>query len=414
MTVRIATTGAAYSANKGAASMLQALFDELPARWGDVEIAVLSTYPEADTDALRRAGRADARAVSATPLELVASHLPLAVMAAVLRRVGLPWAWLCRPPALRAIRRADLVVDVSGISYSSSRRWRFTIYGALVNLVPMLLGTPQVKASQALGPFDDPVTRILATTLLPRLDGVVARGEASVAHLEPLLPGRVVTADDLAFLMHLNPATKARAAALLDGRSGLVGVAPSAVVDGLCAERGIDYVGTLASFIDGLPGDGPGVVLFAHSTSASPLPRRLDDVPVCRAIAARLERPERCLLLDQDLLPFELRAVIERCSVLVTSRFHAMVSALAVGTPPLVVGWSHKYAEVLEQFGLESSMVDYAGLDGAELVRLYSTIADDEQALRRRILEHLPAVRSSAERNLDEIGRVLALTEASA
>ena len=37
---------------------------------------------------------------------------------------------------------------------------------------------------------------------------------------------------------------------------------------------------------------------------------------------------------------------------IVTSRFHAMISALVERTPLLVVGWSHKYGEVLAQFGL--------------------------------------------------------------
>jgi colanic acid/amylovoran biosynthesis protein len=37
-----------------------------------------------------------------------------------------------------------------------------------------------------------------------------------------------------------------------------------------------------------------------------------------------------------------------------------MVAALAVGVQPLVVGWSHKYEEVLEIFGCEGDAVDFS------------------------------------------------------
>lgn len=45
--------------------------------------------------------------------------------------------------------------------------------------------------------------------------------------------------------------------------------------------------------------------------------------------------------------------------LVITSRSHAMVAALAVGVPPLVVDWSHKYEEMLEIFACESDAVDF-------------------------------------------------------
>ena len=56
MTCSVVTLGAAYSANKGAASMLQALLDRLPAAIGPIEVTAVSTHAGDDRPALARAG----------------------------------------------------------------------------------------------------------------------------------------------------------------------------------------------------------------------------------------------------------------------------------------------------------------------------------------------------------------------
>lgn len=407
MTVRVVMIGAAYSANKGAASMIQALVDQLPARCDDVAFDVLTTYPAPDAAALDRAG-SPARAVSCRPVELVTVLVPLALLTGALRRLRLPSRWACRAPALDAINRADVVVDVSGISYSDARRLPFTIYAFLLNLLPLLLGTPQVKAAQALGPFGSPVNRALARVVLPALESVTARGGTSSRHLDDLGVDHIV-ADDLAFLMQVPGSARSRAAEVLgEGTGPWIGIAPSAVVDGFCRRQGIDYVGAVARFVDAVTREGTTrVVLVAHSTSTAELPARLDDRPVCRAVAKHLVHPERCRFVDEDLLPTELRALIERCTVLVTSRFHAMVSALAVGTPVVVVGWSHKYGEVLRRFGQDDVMIDYADLSSDAIGARVERVLAEHGPRETQIHEGLGAVVASAERNLDEITRVV-------
>ena len=54
----VVTLGAAYSANKGAASMLQALVDRLPDAVGPVRITAVSTHATDDRPALPPGRRA--------------------------------------------------------------------------------------------------------------------------------------------------------------------------------------------------------------------------------------------------------------------------------------------------------------------------------------------------------------------
>lgn len=386
---RIATLGAALSANRGAASMLQAVADNVP----DAQLSVLTTFPADD-----RVEVADDRMtiVSAEPVELAAVLWPLAVVIALLRICRLPWGWLCVRPALRHLRDADVVVDVAGISFADGRGFAIVVYNALMTSLPLLLGRPTVKLSQAMGPFRSPLNRVLARIVLPRLRAVCARGAGTEAHCADLGLRNVTPAADLAFTMKSPPASS------FDRPT--VGLAPSGVVHGYCTKAGIDYPSLLASFVDQLVAERDvDVVVFPHSSRPEVTGGRMDDRPVCRAVHALVASKDRCRLVDEPLDHLELRSLIAGCDLLVTSRFHAMISALATTTPVLVVGWSHKYREVLDEVGLDGCEVDWRAADAALVLARASDLLDRADEVKATIEAALPAIRERSMRNYEVV-----------
>lgn len=373
--------------------MLQAVIDNLPERIGACRFSVLTTFPDDD--------RAEVHDRSVTIVSLrpaeVALFWPLAALAGALRIVHLPWRWLCVTPALRHLRDADLVVDVAGISFADGRGVPIVVYNALMTSLPLLLGRPTVKASQALGPFKNPVNRTLAKLVLPRLRAVCARGDATERHLRDLRLSNVQPAADLAFTMHMRPDQR-----LPRFDRPTIGVAPSAVVDGYCSKAGVDYRALLGALIDDVvDGRDVDVVVFPHSSRRRVTGGRMDDRPVARAVHAAVKRRERCRLVDDPIGPVELRALIARCDLLVTSRFHAMVSALATTTPVLVVGWSHKYAEVLDEMGLVGFAADWRDADAHALAARATDLFDRADEVRALIDAALPAVIARSARNYE-------------
>jgi polysaccharide pyruvyl transferase WcaK-like protein len=404
--ITVATLGAAYSANKGAASMLQAVVDNLPDRLGPTRFVAVSTHPAADRRSYARAGMA-VDVASQRPVEMAAIHVPLALLAGLFRVARLPWRWACRPAALRALADADLVADLSGISFVDGRRFPVLVYNALVVMIPLLLGRPVVKCSQAMGPFRTRVNRILAKAVLPRLAAVCPRGDATERHLrEQLGLTNLTPAADLAFTMKVPEDARERMRARLAAIPGpYLVVAPSQVVDTYCSGHGIDYPAIMAEFIETAAArTGHTVVMIAHSAQPDAGVNHMNDLPLCREIHRRLGATDRVVFFDEDLLPTELRAVIAAGAVLLTSRFHAMISALTERTPLLVIGWSHKYAEVLAPFGLTDLAMAYDDLTGAEAV-----LDRAEKLLARRdevattIGERLPDAVAAAEINFDAL-----------
>jgi colanic acid/amylovoran biosynthesis protein len=397
---RVVLVGASITGNRGAESMLRAALAGIAELVDDAQFTLLSLFPEDD-------GREnDLTALSIVPFSprsILTAALPAAAAYATARRLGRrPRVSLA---SLRAIAEADLVVDLSGISFVDGRGADILAYNVALILIPWLLGTPSVKFAQAMGPFRHPANRRCAKLCLPLVSRIGARGRITRGHLEQLGidPSRIVDVADAAFAMQIQPAAHEAAARWLQHSAfegDVVALSPSVVVDDYCRQRGVDYPRLVADFIRSLIDERElGVILLAHSARPGHTARKNNDLLVCREIKQHLGDEPRCLFPDQALHADALRVLIGRCRYLVASRFHAMVSGLAMGVPSLLVGWSHKYLEVLEQFELQDYALDYSNFGLDELRKQFVRLVDNEQLIRHKIAEHLPSVLEASRRN---------------
>ena len=154
---------------------------------------------------------------------------------------------------------------------------------------------------------------------------------------------------------------------------------------------------------------GHTVVLVAHSAQIGSGVTHMNDLPLCRAIHQRLSHRDQVVFFDEDLLPTQLRAIISEAALCVTSRFHAMIAALAEQTPPLVIGWSHKYGEVLDPFGLGEVAMTYDDLTtGSAIFDRSRELLEQSDDIRALIAKGLPQATAQAEINFDALeGAVL-------
>lgn len=383
--MRIAIVGGALGGNKGSASMVLALLDRLP----DCRTAVLSLLAEDTTGPTAGA-------------TVVAAYGPRQiVLAAVLAPLHRLTGGRISSSAVRYLATADAVADVSGIAFVSGRGLLTLVYNVLLVLPALVLGRPVVKVAQALGPFDDRLTATAARLVLPRTT-VFARGDATVRHLDAVGIDHEGSTPDVAFLMEVHDDDRrwAHDQRPDDGRP-LAVVVPSQVVVGRTDDGGERYVSTLVALVDHLARDHE-VVVMAHSARPGRPAGRLNDIPLCEQIVARVAVPERCRLVAEGT-PRQLRALLGEARLVVTSRFHAMISALATGTPVFVVGWSHKYREVLREFDLEALAVDHRDITTAELLAGVDEALARVGSIRAAIAAHLDRVRDAAEANVDGV-----------
>ena len=405
---RIVLVGATITGNRGAESMLRAGLQRIPEFVPDPRFTLLSVYPDDD---MAENHDPTLRIVPFSPLHMVLVALPLGLLAGLLLRMRLPYRFLL-PPSLRALDDADLMIDLSGISFVDGRRM-ILIYNVLLVLLPGLLKTPVMKYSQALGPFNNFWNRCCAKWLLPKVNCIAARGRVTREHLDRLglSPKRLVDCADAAFAMRIGHEGRDAVRSLLESdlfARPVIGISASSVVDKLCRARGIDYPGAIIGLIRYLIDEkGYNICVLAHSARPGRESRKNNDIPVCRGIVAPVDR-SACVLADVHLNAQAQRALISAFRFLIAARFHAMISGLAMQVPTMQVGWSHKYAEVLEMFELEAFTLDYGRLTDGGLREMFDRLEREEADINERIARHLPAVEASSLRNAEHAAELLA------
>ena len=383
--------------------MVESVMARLPNEMGDCHFDILTTYP--DADASRVPAGADAAVVGLQPLRLALVEFPIACLALVARTLRIPLFWV-RSRGCRSMLDSSVVVDVAGISFADGRGFAIVVYNALMTGVPLLLGVPTVKAAQALGPFQSIPNKWLAPLVLRRVKTVCARGSRTREHLDSLGGVNAVDVADLAFsLDEAAGLPSAVSTALSSIYSNFIVVMPSAVVKGIFESAGGSYVSAMASLVTEIRSKtGRSVVIAPHSYRAGLPEGRMNDGPVCREVAEACAGDSQVLGLDSDLTAGELRHLVALGSVLVTSRFHAMISGLATSTPTVVVGWSHKYKEVLDDFGLSSLGLDSSALNNPpEIADVVARVLSTRDELSQQITAALPAVKVRSLRNFSAI-----------
>jgi polysaccharide pyruvyl transferase WcaK-like protein len=417
----IAIIGATFWGNRGAEAMLTTTIGRLRERFPQARFHVFSYYPRNDRRLVRRD---DVQILPANPRALVLVLFPFSLVCGVFRalRLRLPDGLL--PQAVRRLRESDVLLDLGGITFVDGRE-RFLPFNVLTLAPAMFLGVPVVKLSQAMGPFNSRWNRLAARAMLWRCRRIFARGGITADHLSRLgLPEvRWSRAADVAFSYQpddsLSSENEEKAAAILQAMAQpaagpWIAFSPSAVMHEQAARRGGDYVGELLTAIAALAERRPeaSFLVLPNATREGQATLRNNDLAVIEMMRSRaegelaLDALRRVVWVDFDLNTRSIRRLIGRASVLVTSRFHAMVAGLALGIPTLVVGWSHKYLEVLADFGLESHNLESEGWERLLPDRV-EALLKDSAPVRARIEAGLPAVRASSLQQFKDVERLL-------
>lgn len=382
--------------------MLEALLEGMERRVPDIEFTLLSMYPAEDR---RLNVRSNLEIVAASPVKLgvvinslALAHRLLPPLRGVLRR----WS-----RSIAVLADAKALVDQGGITFSDGRE-KFLLYNVASVLPGINTATPVFKCAQAIGPFRRRLNRLVSKWVLPKMHMIVTRGQQSRAHAQDLGLQNAVPGADLALTLHRRPATEINIAAHLDPTAlrehgTIIGLSPSAVVEKAFRRRGRDYVEYVRDVVDALAARGFTVVLIPHSARPTTQQSHNNDLPLCRRIMRRVASDSSVWLVDGDPSALVLRSIISHCDVFVASRFHAMVSALAEGVPTLVLGWSHKYREVLAQFGLEEWARDAVELDVRDLVASVGHLLDSSEDVRKTMAARRPSVVELAEEQLEAL-----------
>ncbi|MEV8266686.1 polysaccharide pyruvyl transferase family protein [Microbacterium sp. NPDC076911] len=402
---RITIIGSALSGNKGAAAMLESAVQTLGERLGEVQFTLLSMYPEEDR-AQNPYDNVDVVAASPRQLGVTINTLALAYrvlpfMRGLIRR---------RSAAVSALVESAVLLDQGGITFTDGRE-KFLLYNVASILPALNVGTPVFKCAQAVGPFNNPINRAASRLFLPKMRTIVTRGRITHEFAEGLGLSNLYAGADYAFSLEMSGTERDEIARHFDmsffDAGDVVGVCPSVVLQKKVDARGGDYSAQMVQFIEHLQAEGKRVLLLPHSVRTGTDKTHNNDLPLCRDIHARLSQSNNVLFVDRELTSQQLRYLIGECDLFVASRFHAMVSSLAMAVPTLVIGWSHKYKEVLEMFDLEEWAFGHDQLNPDYLAERFAQLDASRIEVQAKLDTHLPAVKARSLSQADLIAEIV-------
>ncbi len=410
----VAIVGGSIWGNRGAEAMLVTTIAQIRKVGPDTVFNVYTIYPERDPLLV---SNENIRFLSGKPLAFGLIYFPLAVLHKLLSLLGVK---LPLPESLARMKASCCLLDMGGITFSDGRTLQL-LYNVFSIWPAMLLDVPVVKLSQAMGPFEQPVNRILARHFLPKCDRVFARGEITAEHLRTLNLHRekFERAADIAFLFQpedsLSEENEYKLSELtvkLDERrdddAGILSIIPSSLVFNRSAGEAGDYAAKLLAIIAAACREESHVVVLPNASRASSSKVMNNDLVVIVALRDRAARdlpPEimkKLLWVDFDINARGVRSLVGKTDALVTSRFHGMVAGLSLCVPTMVIGWSHKYRETLADFGMDGYAINYeAGLD--QTLSLFRGFWQDREQIKSQLEKSIAVVRDSASIQFEDL-----------
>ncbi len=235
------------------------------------------------------------------------------------------------------------VIDLSGFAYgdqwgtrwmtgraANARRWKKQ--GKKVIILP-----------QALGPFLNPEVRELAAEILGSADLVYARDTISQKEALDLGIHNVLRCPDITHLVEGRNASDAVP------KAPWACVIPNTqMIRMTSSDIGSQYVSFMTDMIRRLQARGLNPHLLQHDTKHDPAV--IDKINA--ALDSRVP-----IIREED--PVLIKGIEGAASLVVGSRFHSLVNALSQAVPVLATSWSHKYEELLTEYGCPECLISH-------------------------------------------------------
>lgn len=238
----------------------------------------------------------------------------------------------------------DIIVDASGFAYGD--QWGVTnaVHYMCDNIEKWKKeGKQVILLPQAFGPFSSKELQQKIAYIIENSDITFARDAISYSHLTKLLPD----SNDIFQAPDFTNLVKGRLPEDLSDKELDVCIIPNSKMIIMSDHSiGLNYIPHMVSIITKFQDSGRKPFLLLHEGQL--------DLDLAHEINKSLDIPLEILIYDS---PVDIKGVIGKSNILVSSRFHGLVSALSQGVPCVATGWSHKYKMLMNDYGVEEYLV---------------------------------------------------------
>lgn len=253
----------------------------------------------------------------------------------------------------------DLVIDASGFAYGDKwgKKLIYDRLGAEIDYFKKR-GVKVILLPQAFGSFDNQEVSVLCKSIFQKVDILIARDRASIKYIKELGISNAKLYPDFTNLVQPVDVP------LYESLAGRACVIPNfQMIKRGGAGNGYKHV--LSSSISLLRSLGKNPYILIHEG--------IKDLELAQEVNKMLSEP--AVIVDpKDALT--IKSIISNACLVVSSRFHGLVSALSCGVPVVAMGWSHKYQMLLEDYDVPELLVE---VDVGQISSMIEKIAKNNE-----------------------------------
>jgi colanic acid/amylovoran biosynthesis protein len=142
------------------------------------------------------------------------------------------------------------------------------------------------------------------------------------------------------------------------------------------------------------------VVLIPHEASYN----RRNDPELCALLLELVGRRDRLWMLSGSESARQVKSVIGSSELLIASRYHSLVAAISTRTPVAVIGWSHKYDELMKQVELSDFIADPVRRGNREeTLEVVIRAWKQREQIKKKLQEKVPEIEKCLQSTLEKV-----------
>jgi polysaccharide pyruvyl transferase WcaK-like protein len=393
--------------NKGAEAMLCTVKQELGKRIPDADFICVSRTIEEHEKALSLGfhSRLEQRGNYCKKLS--------SIFCSAIQHPSVLESVLIRRDVTELFGNVSAVINISGYAYSdiqgyarARNAWAAVKYCDCFKI-------PYIFMPQAWGPFSEPKLVKYIEKMCKYSFALYVRDEYSKVCLKPIsdrIKKEIFIGPDIAFRFQ-GDLTAGGQIFHSFGESfekgPVIGVGPNMRVYERMAGNGTEnkYVNILTKLVKSFRNMGVSIVLLPHEIRTKSFLQ--DDRYICRLIKEDFEHDDKVAVISDNLSAAEIKGVIQKLDLLIASRFHSIVAALSSRVPVFVIGWSHKYGELLHYFGIDNCALDYENIDRIDFLNSVKSVWKDRHNYKTMLENKVPDVEKAVDQVFDKVATCL-------
>lgn len=281
----------------------------------------------------------------------------------------------------------NLLLDAGGYWLGDAWVYKYTdnYKKSYLNYYSRLIsyGVKMVMLPQAFGPFENEISRRFIKSIFPFFQLIFARDRSSYQHLTKAVgthPNIKIAPD---FTNIFNPEVSVIFEAKFSRFRNQICIIPNLK---MLTHTNDSYANKYLDFLKNLVKE----FLKLNSDFYFLIHEEQDD----KQIVLELEKEfDQHFNIIEGLRADELKWLIGTSKTCITSRFHGLVSALSQGVPAFCTSWSHKYLELLNEYGFTEGLISLTNDIEADISKIINLCTNlQQERVYREKLEHISII----------------------